>query len=638
MNLNNHSDPQLIEQIDHLIETKQPSGIPVADDLATIIPQSRVSFQEHLEDRLIAQIQIRQNGQGDEELTALVITSDSTQNKKRIYVPLTLVAAILAVLVVGSVLLARGGKAPNTGLAVLLQETTTPPPTPIPLVKIIVAYQNLPRGYQFPSTADQIAKVIGYADWPEAAVPISALTEGQGSLEKLAGQILRTDVFREQPILSTLLVNDLSQIANVGSDMGVILPPERVAISLPLNLLSGATSDLQAGAQVNIAAGALFVNPDACPCSGDASEVMMQVVARHALVVHLGDFGTSPSTTKPDIITLAVLPDEAETLIRLVNTNIPMTLDETPAIAISPPVPAVISSPDAPPEPALAVVQASPVVITATPTAAIPAVVAAQAGVLAEGDAIAVTVPIDQITPQVGVGIQEGNHVIITAKYVFANVSAEGELQLVTRVPDTGVVTQPSNQQPQMISQVVINDAIVLKLDSASATITFGVLPQDVGVLRWALGHQVKLTIELQSAAATISTQSPVENVTIPAEDITTGNGIQLQAGNHASIATHFIVTNLADEFQSRAAADPSSITMDILVTPGPPISITPGQLSVMSPNHESLVVTQTITEDATVVSVSSDGITFAVTQQEAALLRWMLEAGMPVIVRLVRP
>ena len=49
--------------------------------------------------------------------------------------------------------------------------TLPPTPTPIPLVRIVQALQNLPRGYRFPTSVQELENIVGYADWPEAAVP-----------------------------------------------------------------------------------------------------------------------------------------------------------------------------------------------------------------------------------------------------------------------------------------------------------------------------------------------------------------------------------------------------------------------------------------------------------------------------------
>src|SRR5438128_99851 len=105
----NHVSP-LARKIDQLIETHQPTGIPAADDLVATIPQARPDFQQQLEDRLSAQIQFA--AQGDKKLASITSTI-SNPRRPRPYLPLTLAAAMLAVVIVGSFLLLQGGKKPD---------------------------------------------------------------------------------------------------------------------------------------------------------------------------------------------------------------------------------------------------------------------------------------------------------------------------------------------------------------------------------------------------------------------------------------------------------------------------------------------------------------------------------------------
>lgn len=113
--------------------------------------------------------------------------------------------------------------------------TLAPTPTSIPLVNIIVAYQNLPRGYRFPDRIDELWNVVGYVSWPEQSVPFNAIYEWDGGLELLLGKVLRVDVVREQPLLSTMLVDSMTQLGSVGSDVGAMLPSEMVAMTIRLN-------------------------------------------------------------------------------------------------------------------------------------------------------------------------------------------------------------------------------------------------------------------------------------------------------------------------------------------------------------------------------------------------------------------
>lgn len=153
---------------------------------------------------------------------------------------------------------------PGTGQPVVQQPEATigPTATPIPFVRVVIALQNLPRGYRFPTAIEELANVVDYFPWPESAVPFNALREDQGGLEKVLGQVARTDIFREQPLLSTLLVPDLVNIANIGSDLGAVLPNDRVAVTIPINRVTSVGYGVQDGDHVDIIISMLFVDVD----------------------------------------------------------------------------------------------------------------------------------------------------------------------------------------------------------------------------------------------------------------------------------------------------------------------------------------------------------------------------------------
>lgn len=140
--------------------------------------------------------------------------------------------------------------------------TQGPTPTPIPLVKVVQALQNLPRGYRFPNTIQELENIVGYATLPEETVPFNAIKEQDGGLEKVLGKIARTDVFREQPILSTYLVTDLTQLAAVGSDAAAVLPSDRVAVSLPMDRITSVAYGVQDGDRVDVIISMLFIDVD----------------------------------------------------------------------------------------------------------------------------------------------------------------------------------------------------------------------------------------------------------------------------------------------------------------------------------------------------------------------------------------
>src|SRR5207253_7763803 len=98
----------------------------------------------------------------------------------------------------------------NTTSQQVADVTQAPTPTPIPLVKVVQALQNLPRGYRFPNTIQELENIVGYSYLPEQVVPFNAIKEQDGGLEKDLGNVARTDILREQPVLSTYLVLGLN--------------------------------------------------------------------------------------------------------------------------------------------------------------------------------------------------------------------------------------------------------------------------------------------------------------------------------------------------------------------------------------------------------------------------------------------
>ncbi len=184
-----------------------------------------------------------------------------------ILIGLIILIAVIAVVLLGSGILNPTPQTLSSGTPVAgaqNQPTPTlgPTPTPVPLVRIVQALQNLPRGYRFPTRVEELTDIVGYTTWPEEAVPFNALREDQGGLEGVLGKVARTDIFREQPILSTLLVEDLTQIANVGSDLGAVLPSDRVAVAIPIDKYTSVAYGIQEGDHVDVILSMLFVDVD----------------------------------------------------------------------------------------------------------------------------------------------------------------------------------------------------------------------------------------------------------------------------------------------------------------------------------------------------------------------------------------
>jgi Flp pilus assembly protein CpaB len=195
------------------------------DDLKHSVPVARAPFQRDLEKRLLTRLQEKEKT----AMTTLPVPARRPNN----YRPLA--AAAVLVMMLASVLLWEGGRPPSPGKEMVIGQPGTASPTPVVMINVLIARQNLPRGYRFPDDGNALNEVVGYVPLPDYAVPVSALTESDNSLEKLSGQYLRTDVVREQTLLSTLLASDLSDLANIGVQTNVY---ESVVVSLK-NLKKG---------------------------------------------------------------------------------------------------------------------------------------------------------------------------------------------------------------------------------------------------------------------------------------------------------------------------------------------------------------------------------------------------------------
>jgi Flp pilus assembly protein CpaB len=257
-------------------------------------------------------------------------------------------------------------------------------------VNIVIAVQELPRGFRIPANA------VAVRPWPASSAPFNGIT----NVEDVVNKIARTDIFREQPILSNMLVDDFQNLANdlgrVGSDAAAILPNNLVAIAMPVDRLTSVAYAIQDGDRVDVIVSMLFVDVDESfqtiqpneliiltqneeggftfsePIRGRPAQVSLgsaliqaserqrprlltQRTIQDALVVHTGEFpidgrfiGVPPTPTpvpveeeaeteegpppptplppRPDIITLGVTPQDAVLLAWAVEARLPLTL------------------------------------------------------------------------------------------------------------------------------------------------------------------------------------------------------------------------------------------------------------------------------------------------------------------------
>jgi len=277
--------------------------------------------------------------------------------------------------------------------------------TPIILHPIIVALQELPRGIRIPAPVGG-APAFGWEYYPDGAVPPDAIgvdpNNTAPAYAQVTGKIARNDIAVDQPILSTMLVDDLTQLAKVGSDAALVIPADRRAISIPVDRNTAAAFAPRPGDYVDVIGSFLFTDVDQTfqsrspdtltftvikqdgtvelattiqgrlepssfsqfpivvgPSETQRPRLATQMIVQSALVIQVGNFPlsgnylgntptplasptsadqsqqqtpnsnapppASPTATTPDVITIAVTPQDAVTLTWLIDARVPMT-------------------------------------------------------------------------------------------------------------------------------------------------------------------------------------------------------------------------------------------------------------------------------------------------------------------------
>jgi Flp pilus assembly protein CpaB len=131
-------------------------------------------------------------------------------------------------------------------------QPTTIPPSPIPTVNIVVAVQPIGRGQVISPD------MVDFREWPEQFAPRNSIF----SLEEVIGRIARTDIEREQPILTGLITRNLNDLGAEGSDAAAIMPPGTRMVSIPIDMLTSNAYAIQPGDRVDAIISLLFVDVD----------------------------------------------------------------------------------------------------------------------------------------------------------------------------------------------------------------------------------------------------------------------------------------------------------------------------------------------------------------------------------------
>jgi Flp pilus assembly protein CpaB len=123
------------------------------------------------------------------------------------------------------------------------QVQSTPVPE-IPTTQIVVAAQDIPRGTIIGDDALTLGK------WPDDSLPPSDLMILKP--EEVLGKRARTDILRGQPVLQSMITADLQQLAAIGAEASLFIPPGKRAVSFPIDQMSSVGYAIGSGDRVDM--------------------------------------------------------------------------------------------------------------------------------------------------------------------------------------------------------------------------------------------------------------------------------------------------------------------------------------------------------------------------------------------------
>jgi Flp pilus assembly protein CpaB len=176
---------------------------------------------------------------------------------------LILIGILLAVMAVGLLLVMQRNqeetpsetKEPGEGGLV---PTATPAPTAQPTSRVLVAQQLISRGTRMITDTVPLSERIALVSWPESWVTLDALT----SFDQVAGKIARSDIPRGTPLKADMFTDQAGDLVATGSDAALLIPPERVAIAIPVDHISSVGWALRRGDRVDVLISWLMVDLD----------------------------------------------------------------------------------------------------------------------------------------------------------------------------------------------------------------------------------------------------------------------------------------------------------------------------------------------------------------------------------------
>jgi pilus assembly protein CpaB len=167
----------------------------------------------------------------------------------RLLIILGIILGLATIGAVAAIFLSSGG------LGGAIVEEPTPTPTVgvaatdqgIPTTQVIVALQPIGRGSEF------VAGSIGRRDWPANNVPPDIIADEAETI----GKVAKTDIVQGQVIVRSMLVDVFG-----AGEASFQIPSGRVAVAYPINRQKSVAFAIQPGDYVDILVSTLFVDVD----------------------------------------------------------------------------------------------------------------------------------------------------------------------------------------------------------------------------------------------------------------------------------------------------------------------------------------------------------------------------------------
>ncbi|MBN1285568.1 MAG: hypothetical protein JXB47_09230 [Anaerolineae bacterium] len=250
-------------------------------------------------------------------------------NRGRLFILLGLVILAIAI-IVGLVLLPSLMGPPSPGPDVSGGgDVGGPEPTrvatEIPMSYVVLAEQNLPRGFRITresitikpwpieSGVQENAFVVPFTYYEDGRLDDQEIEEYLNTTlnqDSPINMVTRTRIVRWQPILTSMVVKDLAAAADdVGSQTSAILPSGYVAVTVPIDLLGGVAYAIADGDRVDVAVSFLFVDVDETFQSIEPNIQSLVTISPEGIAVQQGVIGRFEASS---ILGVPVIIEPAE--------------------------------------------------------------------------------------------------------------------------------------------------------------------------------------------------------------------------------------------------------------------------------------------------------------------------------------